>query len=300
MTAEGVRDVIAKLGDRNPINVFQRLTLPKAEHLAAEQLVQRTFAPGGGPNAAAFPRVYAQVAAGDRALRRFSETAKWETILRLHGNYEQTMKRIDEVYGDWETRWQLNQWDPIMELPTDYARLDKVQFAALDLVMGDVGQAFPKRRELKAELIGTRTALACYGYRLVQNTLPVGLESVVPVFVPRVNLMIDPFDKNAKEDAGRRMAYLRAEVDNMAVGGQPKPMVIRVFPKIAGVDYPNFEAKVLLNQYVVYSAGPDGNQTGVSRATQMIKDDHGDYLIWPPVLSLVRQYRIDNPESAGR
>jgi len=123
---------------------------------------------------------------------------------------------------------------------------------------------------------------------------------VVPVFVQRISLMLDPFDKNAKEDAGKRLAYLRAEIDNMAVGGLPKPMVIRVFPKVAGVDYPNFEAKVLLNQFVVYSAGPDGNQTGVSRATQMIKDDHGDYLIWPPVLSLVRQYRIDNPDSAGR
>lgn len=293
MTAEGVRDVIAKLGDRNPINI-ERLSLPAAEKLAAQQLVARTFTPDGGPKPGSFARVFAQVAAGSRPLRRFSETAKWDTLQKLHGNYADTSKRIRDVYGDWDRRWELSQWDSIQELPTDYARLDKVQYAALDLVMGDVGRVFPQRRELRAEWIGTRAALGCYGYRLRQGSLPVKLESIVPQYVGKISLMDDPFDKDAKEDRGRRVAYLRAAIDNMEVGGAPKPILIRVFPKVAGVEYPNFEAKVQAGQFVVYSAGPDGNQNGVSRATQMVKDEHGDYLIWPPVLSLARQFRIDN------
>jgi hypothetical protein len=294
MTPEGVGAVINKIGGRSPIDI-ERLHLPEAEKLAAEQLVSRTFTANGGPNPASFARVYAQVASGDRALRRFSESAKWDTILKLHGNYAETMKRIGEVYGDWDKRWDISQWDAIQELPTDYSRLDKVQFAALDLVMGDVGQVFPKRRELRAEWIGTRASLAVYAYRLKLDVLPIQLESVVPQYVPINKLMTDPFDKDAKQEKGKRVVYVRAGVDNMPVGAESKPVAIRVFPKVAGVEFPNFEAKVMTGQFVIYSAGPDGNQNGVARATQMVRDDHGDYLIWPPALSLVRQWRIDNP-----
>lgn len=293
MTAEGIIATLKLLNDRNPVNVNDRLRLPKAEQFAAEQLVQRTFVQGGGPDPASFARLYAQVAAGERALRRFSESAKWDTILKLHGNTEETLKRIRDVYGDWDKRWELSQWDAIQELPTDYARLDKVQFAALDLVMGDVGLMFPKRRELRAEWVGTRTALGIYGYRLLQDTLPIKLDSIVPVFIGKKELMTDPFDKDAKEERGKRLVYMRAEVDNMPVGAPPKPIVIRVFPKVAGVEYPNFEAKVLVGQFVLYSAGPDGNQTNISRATQMVKDEYGDYLIWPPMQSLARQWLVD-------
>lgn len=295
MTYTEISKIIGKLGDRNPVNI-DRLQLPAAERLAAQQLVSRTFVPGSGgrPDPATFPKVFANVAAGERGLRRFSESAKWSSLLKLHGGTEATSKRIDEVFGDWSRRWDVSQWDPMQELTTDYGRLDKVEYAALDLVMGDLGTVFPKRRELFAEWIGTRAALGAYGYRLKLNSLPVKIESIVPEFVGKIDLMNDPFDKDAKADRGKRLAYVRAGIDNIAVGGVPKPVVIRVFPKVAGVEYPNFEAKVLQGQFVIYSAGPDGNQNGVSRATQMIKDDFGDYLVWPPMLSLARQYRIEN------
>jgi hypothetical protein len=69
----------------------------------------------------------------------------------------------------------------------------------------------------------------------------------------------------------------------------PQAHTVRLFPKIEGVEYPNFEAKVGEGQFVLYSAGPDGNQGSMARATQMVKDDKGDYLLWPPMLSLMRQ-----------
>ncbi|MFT3684527.1 MAG: hypothetical protein QM783_06290 [Phycisphaerales bacterium] len=294
MTPGGLTKTIAKLGERNPINT-ERLSLPAAERLAARQLVARTFDPEKGrPNPSVFAKRFAEVAAGQRPLRRFSESAKWSSLMGLHGGTADTMKRIDDVFGDWDKRWDLNQWDPMQEIATDYARLDKVEFAALDLVMGDVGLVFPKRRELRAELVGTRAALGAYGYTLKLGKPPVTLVSFVPDFVGKQSLMNDPFDKGAEEERGLRLAYIRAGVDNMPPGQPSKPVTIRVFPKVSGVEYPNFEAKVMMGQFVIYSAGPDGNQNGCERATQMVKDDHGDYLIWPPVLSLARQYRIDN------
>lgn len=288
MTPEGLRTVIARLDVRNPVN-SERLGLPEAERLAAEQLVSRTFTPDGGPNPASFARVYARVAAKDRSLRRFSESAKWDSILKLHGTTTETKKMIRDVYGDWERRWDISQWDLIQEIPTDYARLDKVKFAALDLVMGDVGAVFPARRQGRAEWVGTRTALGIYGYRLQQGVLPVRAESVVPVFIRKNDLMNDSFDKTAKEAASKRLVYFRATVDNIPPGGRPQPHTMRLFPKVEGVEFPNFEAKVGEGQFVLYSAGPDGNQSGMLRATQMVKDDKGDYLLWPPMLSLMRQ-----------
>lgn len=296
MTAEGVRDVIARLDERNPINI-ERLLLPEAEKLAAEQLVARTFVADGGPSGEAFARSFARVAAGDRPLRRFSESAKWDAVLKLHGNTAETRRQIRDVFGDWDKRWSLNQWDPIQELATDYTRLDKVRFAALDLVMGDVGTLFPLRRKLRVEWIGTRGALACYGLMLRTGKVPVRMESTVPDFVRNQNLTLDPFDKAAKEGRGSRLGYFRPGVDNMAVGGTPRPHVVRLFPKVAGVEYPNFEAPILEGQFVVFSAGPDGNQGDMARATQMVKDDKGDYLIWPPAISMVRQYLADNARS---
>jgi hypothetical protein len=150
------------------------------------------------------------------------------------------------------------------------------------------------RRALRAEWVGTRTALGCYSYWLTLHSLPPKVEALVPKYVGKIGLMADPFDKDAKEDRGRRLAYVRATLDNVSSDGIAKPVVIRVFPKVSGVEYPNFEAKVMAGQFVLYSAGPDGNQNGCSRATQMVRDEHGDYLLWPPVLSLARQYRIDN------
>ena len=291
MTADGLREIVSKLDVRNPVNI-ERLDLPDAERLAAEQLVDRTFT-SAGPNPQTFAKTYAMVAAKGRPLRRFSEAAKWDTIVRLHGSTEDTRRMIRDVYGDWRKRWEVSQWDVIQEVPTDYARLDKVRFAALDLVIGDVGAVFPMRRQLWVEWVGTRTALAVYGHRLLVAKLPVRLEAVSPHFIRKIDLMFDPFDKTAKDTAGRRLVYMRATIDNMPVGQPPQPHVFRVFPKVEGVEFPNFEAKVMEGQFVLYSAGPDGNQNGMTKATQMVKDDYGDYLLWPPVLSLMRQNLID-------
>lgn len=288
MTAEGVRDVIAKLSEKNPIN-SERISLPLAERYAAEQLVARTFLPDGKPNRESFATIYARVASGNRPLRRFSESAKWDTIMGLHGSRSETDQMIGAVYGDWAKRWDLNQWDPIQEIPTDYMRLDKVKFASLDLVMGDVGLMFPARRMLRVEWIGTRAALGCYGYVLQQHNVPVLVTSVVPVFVRDVVLLADPFDKAAKEGRGKRLGYIRPTIDNNG-----KIQIIRVFPKVAGVEYNNFEAPVGAGQFVLYSAGPDGNQNSMDRATQMVKDEKGDYLIWPPVISLTRQHLTES------
>jgi hypothetical protein len=67
------------------------------------------------------------------------------------------------------------------------------------------------------------------------------------------------------------------------------PHTIRVFPSMMGNTYPNFEIPLRADTFVLYSAGPDGNTNGMFLATQMIEDNKGDYLLWPPVISLLRK-----------
>lgn len=283
MTPEGIRDVIQKISlARTPIAI-ERITLPQAERDAGLQLVARTFVAGAKADTVRFPNTFAVVAAGNRPLRRFSENAKWDGIRALHANTADTTKAVNDVFGDWEHRWELRTGDPLLDLATDYQQLDKVKFAMADLVLGDLGSLFPIRAQLRAEAVGTRGALAVQGFKILQRSFPPSLEGTTPAILPTLRILVDPFDKNLKEDTAKRVQYFRPTKDT------PKEHTIRLFPKVAGISYPNFEIKLREDNFVLYSAGPDGVHNGMSLATQMTADVKGDYLIWPPMLSLVRQ-----------
>jgi hypothetical protein len=285
MTPEMMRDTIAKLDEKRTPVAVERVGLPEADRDAAEQLIARTFSPGQGPNPALFARTYAAVASGNRPLRRFSESAKWDGIRPLHANTAETMKSFQDIFDNWALRWDMGNFDPILELPTTYQRIDKVRNAASDLVLGDVGNLFPLRSQARAEAVGARGALAVQGFRLLHHHSPPSLEGCVPAILQTTKILADPFDKSAKLAAPKRIAYIRPGVDTNG------PVLIRVFPKVAGITFDNlnFEIKVNQDDFVLYSAGPDGLHNGMKLATQMVKDDKGDYLLWPPMISLVRQ-----------
>jgi hypothetical protein len=58
---------------------------------------------------------------------------------------------------------------------------------------------------------------------------------------------------------------------------------------IPGGNFPNFSRRLNQEYFVLYSAGPDGDFDGARRLTQMDEEDKADYLIWPPVMSLLRE-----------
>jgi hypothetical protein len=71
--------------------------------------------------------------------------------------------------------------------------------------------------------------------------------------------------------------------------GEIIPYEIHVYP---GAPYPNFSVKFRDEVFILYSAGPDESRSMVKDATQDDPKLEGDYLLWPPVPSLLRKHLI--------
>jgi hypothetical protein len=289
ITPATLRTTVAALDEQRTVIAIDRIRLPSADRLASEQLVSRTFAGDGPANAEVFSRTFAAARSVGRPARRFSESAKWDSLSALHADGKATNQQIRGLFDDWQKRWQLPTGNSIHQTQTDYVKLDKVRFSSIDAVMGDLGVLLPLRQQLRAEAVGTRTALAIQAFATQQKAPPPALESIVPTYLANPAMLTDPYDKAARESAARRVGYFVPERAGVAAGGKPTIHEVRVFPKVTGVTYNNFVAPVRGNTFVLYAAGPDGNLNGATLATQAVEDAKGDYLIWPPVLSLLRQ-----------
>ncbi|MGQ0627105.1 MAG: hypothetical protein ACT4PL_03285 [Phycisphaerales bacterium] len=283
LTADQMKNVVRRLKDKNSLMGLDRLKLPEAEKLASLQVVSRIFLPGGGPGPA-FASTLASLGAKKRPLRLFTEIAKWDAVAAAHEGERLSRMQAENVYNDWATRWELSPWDIKLKLASDYKRLDKVKFAALDALLGDISELFELRRRLEVELGGTRMSLAHVGLFAATKNLAPDFASIRPRIVdPRDG---DAIDLDPFSTAKLPYLYLIPVRDTTLRGADKKPYAIRVF--VPGEKDP-FEKLFQEDLFVLYSRGPDLNDTRCARATQMVTDERGDYLIWPPVLSLYRE-----------
>nr|MCU0688720.1 hypothetical protein [Phycisphaerales bacterium] len=298
ITAETIRDMLYQRLDatRSVLNV-ERYLMPQGDFHAAEQITARTFTPNQRANAAEFARTFARVAAEDRPYRLFSENAKWTAMMQLHAETTETNRRVRGVFGDWDRRFQVGKFDLLHNIPPDWARIDRVQFSSLDLILGNLGEVLQLRNQFMIEAAGTRAALATYGFVLAKGQLPGDINSSTPQFIRTMDR--DPFSRtNERFGFFVPIRDFTAQFGSLDIAKtlQPgreidpnAPHLIRIFPSMMGNNYPNFEVPLRADTFVIYSAGPDGNNNRMLTATQMIRDDKGDYLIWPPVISLLRK-----------
>jgi len=279
-----------------------RLELPTGDYEAARQVVARAFTPGAKANRAEFSRLMARAGAGTRPMRLFSESAKWDSIYALHADTTATRKRVDDVFGDWARRWSVRPFDLLLKIPTDYSRLDKVQYASLDLMLGNLGDMFPLRDQLRVELSGTRVSLAMYGFFRKSGSWPREVSAPQPTFIRTLDR--DPFSRRDAEFGffvpGREnvFSFDGKKVADTIQGTRkpedaPQLHTVRLFVKIPGLPDVNFDVPLRPDTCVLFSAGPDGAGSAMTVATQMVEDSKGDYLIWPPELSLVRKHLAD-------
>ncbi|CAN5810327.1 hypothetical protein BH11PLA1_BH11PLA1_21220 [soil metagenome] len=278
LTAENIRDVLGRIRGRAGMLGFERINPPAGNRLAAEQLVATVMVPGQGPDADRWATTLGRTLAKDRPLRMFSEMAKWEGIRSVHANAADTAKEVAKVYNDFYARWKLDPFDPIVKAPSDYAKLDRARFALVDSTVIDMERLSAQRAVAIMEAAGTRMSLAAYGYQLGHGgQLPVTLASTRPQIIKENDT--DPFDPGRRKALGYRAMTALKE--------------ITLFPEIIGLRTQTFKANILANGFLVYGVGPDGLDNGGSRFTQTVEDEKGDYLIWPPVISLVRQNLTD-------
>ena len=279
LTPDQLKDITERLQDRAGLMGTDRLLLPRGDKVAAEQIISQLFIPRGGPNPDTFGRSLARIGSKERPLRLFSETARWDGVLKLHANELDARAQLEAIYNDWAKRWQLSPFEPIQRAPSDYSRLDKTRYAALDAVLGDLGVLTTRRLELRAEMAATRTALGMYAFARANRTFPRDITAIRPSFLAKMDA--DPFSpegKNPEFFVPIRDALKRPNED-------PKPHEIQIFPATGDP----FAVSLRDDQFVIFLIGSDRAANNARKATQMVEDRAGDFLVWPPVLSLVRQ-----------
>lgn len=278
LIAEDLRGIIRRLAPEGYIGLG-RIEPPRGNRIAADQLVAQVMVAGQGPDESRWSLFLSRIISRNRPLRMFSEAAKWEAIRPLHANTADTLKMIQRVYGDFAIRWTLDSYDPKLKTQSDYSKLDRARFALVDAMVVDMEFLTTIRAILAVEAAGTRMSLGAYGFRLLNRQNPPSLAAARPAIISRTD--IDPYDPSRSKFYGYKKVDAGATID------------LVVFPEILGVRGTQFGLVVREGQFIVYSAGPDGNDNGGRRATQTVVDEKGDYLIWPPVISIYRQNLSD-------
>lgn len=265
---------------------LDRIRVPEADLIGRKQLINRVMRRGAGVDEAAFASTMARLSSMERPLRLFSTTAFWRDVADEHANFADTERALNSVWQDWLKRWDLPTFDPVMQTKSDFLLKVKAKsrFALIDLKLDGYEELFKQRQRLRAELAGTRMAMGAYVYLLSQRNVPPALNSLRPAIIKEIDK--DPYSKR-----GHDVQYLIVGRDTPKDDeGKPAPYTILLFPPDP---YPSFRVPLQPGTVVLYCVGPDDLRQSARTATQGRPGVPGDYLLWPPALSLYRQRLID-------
>ena len=280
LTLQQIQDAIARLAE-NGILGIERLALPRGEMTSTAQLTARVFGRDGLLNAGAFSSAMAAAGASGRPLRLFSEAARWSGAADAHTSQAVTARRTEQVFDDWTARWNLDPFDARHNTPSVFQRDVDGQplYAVIDAALDDMGQLIPMRQQLRTEAVGTRAALGLVGYAYQTRQFPPTLAAIRPRWVRE--LEADPYNGDRRVDRRPPLAYFVPVRDTQARG--PGLHEMNVVARDS-----NFVLRLGQDQFVLYSVGPDQERGWAAFVSNDPDAVRGDYLIWPPVISLLR------------
>lgn len=284
--AAQIREVITRLRERRGFLLLDRITLPEADFIASEQLLAMVMSPSGEPDPDRFGRFLARASSADKPLRLFSSSAYWDSAREGHASLRDSNDMLRIIRGDWFKRWQLTPFDRMMGTNTDYRKkvVTSPKYATLIGPFRPIDDLFSLRQQLRTELGGTRMTLGVIGFVARQKTLPLTLAAARPEFIDAIDK--DPFNAGTTND----LRYFVPQRDTTRPGEDPKPHVIKLYPP---PPQPTFEVPFGPDMFVIFSVGPDGSGEFASLATQTRQGISGDYLLFPPTISLFRQRLLD-------
>lgn len=270
--------------------LIERLRLPEGDRIGGEQILSRIFDQRGRPTDR-FASTMSTLTTTERPLRRFSEAGLWAQVQRVHGDGLSTRAKLDDVYNDWYQLWPQSDFSNQHKNVRDFDRLNPITEGVVIAIVPNMTGLFNERRILKTEISGTRAALGIVAYMSRLRTLPVNLAALRPQILPERE--VDPFGPEL--DAQRRrlvseFQYMVPRRDlpvNPRLGPQPLPIDVIM------LNQRNFGIGVGLNddEFVVWSVGPDSDDDTARRVRENTRSLYdGDYLIWPPVISLYREF----------
>lgn len=289
MPEDKVLELNKRLRDRRGYLALDRIRMPEADIIAREQLLAAVMNSSGNPNPETFGPLLARSSASDRPLRLFSATAYWDNVRNEHANLKQSREVLGMAQGDWAKRWELGFFDRILTTSTDFkVRIaGEAKFAALQQGLSDIEELLPLRHRLKLEVAGTRMALGVYGFFIRNNTFPKSLATTRPDYIESVDA--DQWSRGGAE----LMYFIPMRDTPKSSDGSPKPHPVTID---APFPMPQFQIPLKDNVFVIYSIGPDENNANALTITQTRTAVIGDYLLFPPLLSLHRQRLVENNE----
>lgn len=269
---------------------LDRLNFPHANRIAVEQLIEMLYIPKNGVDEARFVPTMVRIATTDRPLRRFSAASVFEDKMGQQKDWFEINEIAANVFASWEKAFERYPSTRTNTIPFVW-ETGVVGDDTLVIKIGvgdDMGALFGLRTLVELERVATRQSLGFLGRFYEQGKFAPSPDSIRARWLGQ--LEADPL--NASRERGRRppMTYFLPVTDDYVADerDEKQPHTMQVFPG----DGTNFEVVLHDDQFLVYSTGKNGiDDDGVrmSRDPQAIV---GDYLVWPPVLSLHREYLI--------
>ncbi len=297
LSAGEIKSLLDWAEDNRGALQINRLDFPRVEGIAFEQILASTYENRGGPDEDTFATTMARLSAKDRPLQLFSSAATWEQAMQYHADYFAMRDEGAGCINDWaEHRWRRNWHDPFLKEPSHLETLDPDRFGMLGALFTrqtpsgliDLGALQHERQRVLTEIVGTRTALAMRAFSIANRRFPPVLSAVVPDLLPAIDA--DPYNPAIARGAAPPMEYfvpwrINDRVPTERDLTQP-PHEINI---VLG-DGTNFQRKVGSDRFILYSVGPNLRAEKAVDVQNASPNNPGDYLIWPPVLSLHRQF----------
>jgi hypothetical protein len=142
-----------------------RLLMPEGDKVVARALIESVFDDRGQADREAFADTFSRIQAQEEPLTLFGAARRWKIVADVHDSLESSLERLDLVYDDWWRRWRVQEYDPILDIPTQWARTNEIRYAAVLYSIGDVQELFPVRDYLVAATNGTISAAGVCSYR---------------------------------------------------------------------------------------------------------------------------------------
>ncbi|MEO1512498.1 MAG: hypothetical protein AAFU70_10515, partial [Planctomycetota bacterium] len=198
-----LRDIVDRLDpEEGPIGL-DKLNFPRANRIAAEQLIEMVYDNRGRIDREAFVAAMGGDSA-DRPLHRFTLSRAAENRAAGQIDSLDVERLLGQVYGDYIDRWSLDQFDPLLgtEFGEDQLMPNMHLAAHRAMQWTDAAGAprtgkelFELRQRVRVEMVGTRAAAALIGWSYEVGRLPTAISTIRPNYMRE--LEADPFDPGA-------------------------------------------------------------------------------------------------------
>ena len=271
---------------------LERLTFPVGDLIGAQQLLAVVYTQRGGVDEAVFASTMARLGSGDLPFRRFSESARWSGRASGLVDVFDANEMLGNVYSGWTKKWLLPRTDPLLQVPFEYDELENEHEIIL-AALPDMSELFRLRTRVQVEAVGTRHAIGILGYTYAFGGFPGDISQIRPRFLPAI--APDPYQPARLNRVIPPMEFFVPMRDQFIADPrrqQPTPHEMSVFAG-GGV---NFSTRLTDQDFLLYSVGPDGDKDRGEVVSDNPDAQTGDYLIWPPVLSLYRIHLIETEQ----